>query len=629
MRDFMNVGALPKIYETRKLSESFDFKRGHKFGAEIKVVSDDNTSIMLKLKDGTEIVAKLDVPLKDIIDGFAKFEVSGFENGQLKLKLVKDEVAGQGNKTLNDSLELILNKFGLEPEKKQMLEKMLKFNIPVTKENVELLNTLTDFRDKSMSNPKHIANFIETYIAIKGANISPKQKPIVEQKLNEFFKSFATMSDKDIMTFLENDIDINEKNIKSFENVTKNSNGVFKDIESASDELEKIIKGTPSDAEKVKVSLGSEDTKASNLVSENLNSDKSKLNIGGSPLNNQTENIGEKSNNLNMVQENTIKGEVEKNIDPVNIEIKATTDKIENIKGDINSLIKLDFEVLKNPSAKGIIENLASELKQISKEVPVSEKLIAVLDKVIKNFDGLDKSSSESLKNVFDFARKEIIKVEQDFASLVKEKVGETVSKDVRNSLGNKEFDGLLRDFKEVKIRLNDKQEYMKNAIRNLADKLCNNETTSQMVMSVLKDKIADFKMFNNLSNEYYYLDVPLNMREEEYPCKLIIKDERKDGKKLDGKNIKLAVSVKTVSIGSVDALINVCAKNIKIDLKVNKVNMNLLEKNKDKLHKALEQLEFMPYIFVSEKKEIVESSISDFREFFSDGNTIALDKKV
>ncbi|MGL4763021.1 MAG: hypothetical protein ACRCWG_16485 [Sarcina sp.] len=625
----MNVGALPKIYETRKLSESFDFKRGHKFGAEIKAVSDDNTSITLKLKDGTEIVAKLDVPLKDIIDGFAKFEVSGFENGQLKLKLVKDEVAGQGNKTLNDSLELILNKFGLEPEKKQMLEKMLKFNIPVTKENVELLNTLTDFRDKSMSNPKHIANFIETYIATKGANILPEQKPIVEQKLNEFFKSFATMSDKDIMTFLENDIDINEKNIRSFENVTKNFNGVFKDIESASNELEKMIKGSPSDAEKAKVSLASEDTKVSNLVSENLNSDKSKLNIGGSPLNNQTENIGEKSNNLNMVQENTIKGEVEKNIDPVNIEIKATTDKIENIKGDINSLIKLDFEVLKNPSAKGIIENLASELKQISKEVPVSEKLIAVLDKVIKNFDGLDKSSSESLKNVFDFARKEIIKVEQDFASLVKEKVGETVSKDVRNSLGNKEFDGLLRDFKEVKLGLNDKQEYMKNAIRNLADKLCNNETTSQMVMSVLKDKIADFKMFNNLSNEYYYLDVPLNMRAEEYPCKLIIKDERKDGKKLDGKNIKLAVSVKTVSIGSVDALINVSAKNIKIDLKVNKANMNLLEKNKDKLHKALEQLEFMPYIFVSEKKEIVESSISDFREFFSDGNTIALDKKV
>ena len=40
--------------------------------------------------------------------------------------------------------------------------------------------------------------------------------------------------------------------------------------------------------------------------------------------------------------------------------------------------------------------------------------------------------------------------------------------------------------------------------------------------------------------------------------------------------------------------------------------NMNLIEKNKQNLNKPLELLEFMPYIFVSEKIVIVTYQIID-----------------
>ncbi|MGL4655538.1 MAG: hypothetical protein ACRCWM_06630 [Sarcina sp.] len=623
MRDFMSISSVPKIYEPRKLSEAFDFKKGQRLEGNIKEIIDGKNSVTLKLKDGTEIVAKLDIPLEDIIEGLTKFEVVGFDKGQVKLKVLNEEAQKQQTKTLNDSLELLLNKFGLEIDKKQILEKMLKFNIQMTKENIELLNTLTEFRDKALTNPKDIKGFIDSYIASKGNEVLLEQKQVVESKLNEFFKSFSEMSDNDILAFLENDIEINTTNVKSFLNITKENGGVFNSLRNATEDIQNL----------------EEDANFFSSIKNNgelISTNKEKISRNAILADNDTEVSIEK--NLDGKLENqTFKDALvrEKDItiskmegNKINESLKKIDEQIKSVKTEVKSLVELGSGVLKNEAAKEVLKKLAANLNSISKEIPVSEKLTTVLDKVIKSFDNLDKRSLESLKNIFEFTKKEIVKLEQDFSVIVKEKLGGESSHS--DKLQGKEIDMFLKDFKEVKMGLADKQEQMKEAIRMLADKVAsNNEGASQMVMGVLKDKIADFKMFNDLSNEYYYLDVPLNMKDQEYPCKLVIKDDRKDGKKLDEKNIKLAVSVKTVNIGSVDALIKISDKNIKIELKVLKQNMNLLEKNKDSLHKALEQLSFMPYIFVSEKKEIVESSISDFREFFSDGNTLALDKKV
>ncbi|MGL5574852.1 MAG: hypothetical protein ACRDCW_04765 [Sarcina sp.] len=610
MRDFMSINSIPKIHEPRKLSEAVDFKRGERFEGTIKSVSTDSDSVNLKLKDGTQISAKLEGSLKDVIDGLTKFEVVGFERGQIKIKVVNDDIHKQHLKTLNDSLELLLNKFGLEQDKKQVLEKMLKFNISITKENVEYLNTLTEFRDKAITNSKDIKGFIDSYIASKGNEILLEQKQTVEGKLNEFFKSFSGMSDNDILFFLENDMTLNTENIKAFSSVIKEDSNIFKELKNAIVDVKTLENNINVNSETK--TINEEGLKDSSLTSiKNSNSLMSEEILIRSLNDNNSDNIKE----------------INKNDIDISNNLKKVEEQIKNVKNEFKSLNDLGIDILKNNDSKEVLKSLASNLKEISKEIRVSEKLTTVLDKVIKNFDSLDKSSMDSLKNIFEFAKKECIKLDQDFTVVAKEKLGDNIANADKQI---KELDLFLKDFKEVKMGLTDKQEQMKEAIKILVDKVASsNEGTSQMVMGVLRDKIADFKMFNDLSNEYYYLDVPLNMKDQEYPCKLIIKDDRKDGKKLDEKNIKLVVSVKTVSIGNVDALINLSDKNIKIELKVLKQNMNLLEKNKNTLHKALEQLSFMPYIFVSEKKEIVESSISDFREFFSDGNTLALDKKV
>src|SRR3712207_7039771 len=47
-----------------------------------------------------------------------------------------------------------------------------------------------------------------------------------------------------------------------------------------------------------------------------------------------------------------------------------------------------------------------------------------------------------------------------------------------------------------------------------------------------IRQDMNDFKVFNTLSDQYYYMDIPINVNKDEYECKLVIKDERKKDRK-------------------------------------------------------------------------------------------------
>ena len=61
-------------------------------------------------------------------------------------------------------------------------------------------------------------------------------------------------------------------------------------------------------------------------------------------------------------------------------------------------------------------------------------------------------------------------------------------------------------------------------------------------------------------------MNIPLKVKQDEYECKLIVKDERGKGKKLDSSNIKMIVSVKTLNLGNVDAYIRLQNKNLECE---------------------------------------------------------------
>lgn len=558
MRDFMNVLAVPKINELRKISDSFDFKKGEIFRGKIIDISNDKSTVTIKTVDGFEILASLDGELEELLDELVKFEVINFTNSKLNLKLIKSD--SNFNKHLvQNSLDEILKKLFLSSDKKEILESMLKFNIPLTKEKVEEVNNLIEFRDKSIKSEKFIDNFIDRYLNSRNISSDNIKKEFTTLKLQNFFVKFKELSSDEILTFLENNIEFNENNIDSYNKLFKDDMKLFNSLLEIDKTLYKEVLVENKSIEKI-----NSETSFNNIK---LNEDISKF--------------------INEID-----------IDGLDVDIKNILDK------------------LTVTSSKEEIEGLLNNIKDLfSAKTDLSDidlKVYKFIEKLVSDLD-----TKENL-NIKDY---ENINSKQSFDS--------EVLKSVKSEkVLNDKFAEIFKDFKEIKLSINNRQEQMKDIIKNLSEKLIGESKLTDSIVSILKPYINDFKLFNDMGKEYYYLDIPVKLREDEYPCKLIIKDDRKQGRKIDSKNIKMVVNVKTINLGEIDALIRVNNKDLTVDFKVEKNSIDVLKKNKKKLEIALEQLGYIAYIFVSEKIE--EGDIlTNHREFFNNENTLKLDRKV
>ncbi|WP_297438800.1 hypothetical protein, partial [uncultured Clostridium sp.] len=602
--------------------------------------------------------------------GFVSFEFDGFEDGNLKLKLIhnnQDKATGQKS----DPLEMILKKLSVDISKKPIIEKMMDFNIPLTKENIEMVTMLVDYRDKASENPKLIDSFIEKYLEIKGGN-TEGSKQNTKSELIKFFNNFGKMTDKDIMLFLEGNIDFNSDNINSYKNVFKGGESIYSSIRDIASKIsnESNINGENNINTKVlDVKLGEVEkffneikgisvdktllsNKESDVVSEKgiiNNSEKNleqidkndiqkiqidKTNSQVSENGKSNAEVGQKEKNINISSNTSSSVEVSENIQKLDILVKEN--KVLNIlKDNIDSVLGLKDDILVENKTKDVLKELIEFVKvdKVSGKENFNKDILSAVEKLVGKFEKLDSSHLEIIKNIISKASSEIEKLIQDNHKNIDVSLSDIEKDGSKLELSSKlkdinVIDTLLKDFKNVKVELADKQEVMKDILKDLSDKLMKNDASSNIIMSVLKDKISDFKLFNDFNNNYYYLDVPLSLNDE-YHCKLIVKDDREDKGGLDSSRLKLVVSVATVRHGTIDGMIEIANKNLKLELKCDKKSMKLLEENKENLNKSLEILGFMPYIFVSEKIESIDSNISDYREFFSDGVTVGLDRKV
>lgn len=178
-----------------------------------------------------------------------------------------------------------------------------------------------------------------------------------------------------------------------------------------------------------------------------------------------------------------------------------------------------------------------------------------------------------------------------------------------------------------VKDELREKISFIKNDLMELI-KLSQKETsTFNNVIQNLETKFQEFKMFNTINNNYYFLNVPLDMKDKEYDCKLIIKDERSKGKKLDTENIKIAASVATVNMEKVDAYLTVNKNSATIEIESEATYVKILERFKGKLINDLIDSKYMFNIFIKEKKH--DFSFSNCRSFFEDDDFTTINTRV
>lgn len=549
MPDILNIN---NVYNTntKKISSKLSFDVDQIFAARVIGEGENPEEVILKLIDGWQFKASIEDLKGNLPNGLLNFKVLGFEEGKLVLKFLEGSLVKEQEKEQNSIEDLLLKEnIKLNKEDYGLLEKMIKHDIPLTKDNILKVVNLSNFMDKLKNNSKEADTFIQNYIKGKGIDLQSAKGQEISNVLKGLFNELQTLTEEDLFILLESNIELTEENVKAFKEVFKESN-IYNKINNIDKELNK------SNIDNKQIITEKNISDGDTLVKENI----------------QSKTI---ENGLSNKSENVVKNELISTFKTL-----MATGKEENI-----SLVR-DL-ILEEKDINGILKNFTKE-----------EQEMLGLKAKPENTEATEQSlTGEATKNI------------------------KTKSIEISGSRAQV-------DSSSIKEQINVKTNEIKDIVKNLIDTLKDtNNSSYDKIIGTLKNNINNFKMFNTISNEYYYLDLPLNFKENECDCKIIIKDERGKGKKIDSSNVKIATSIATANMDIVDAYITLKNSNMEINIKTIKQWVNLLDKGKNKLIEDMSSMGYNIFIKVEEKAEIF--NISKCREFFNDNNLNAIDIKA
>ena len=589
-RKINNISAFTygKYIRTQKIGfkGNYDFKQGDTLKGIVVKHDAESNEVTIKLTNGMEIEAEIqgDVELKG---GILKFEVTEFKDNTLFLKLSDnkaDVIQGEASKKITDEIMNFIIKEGLKKEDYNMLKAMVKYNIPLTRENITTVKSVLEFSGKMNNNPQEIKSFINTYLNSRDIVVNSREGLQIAQKLYEFFKAFSKADLQEVLLFLENNIEFTKENLDSFNKLFNSENTMEKVIDAVNEEIGKVIA--------IEEELLSENTVEQSLKQITLKNGDDYTGKG------KGTEVG-KTIMATLVKESSKSHSINDNIVKDIIKNHSITDD------DAKEIIKL----MKNDSNYVMSKETLKEniLKHTGREVVLNDVEAKSLEAII-NKEVIKDKDINFIKSLFN-------NIESKQISVAKE----LESNDIRENIFNIS--------KNLAKNVTEKSEGAKEVIRNIISSLKESNGNSTQILNIMKSSINDLKLFNKINDQYYCLDIPVNFKENEYPCKLIIKDDRKNGKVIDSTNFKVAVSVKTVKLGTVDALLDVKNRNIDIQLKCDKNVMNLFVISKDKLKDIVESSGFSTKIEVVERTEKLQ--LLSCREFFNDNNIAVVDITV
>ncbi|KIL07963.1 hypothetical protein SR42_02610 [Clostridium botulinum] len=627
MPGIWNVNNVYNNSNTRKFSSKLTFEVGEKFSGRV-VSKGDGKDVTIRLSDGWQFIAELDgnTNLDDI--KLVNFQVEDFKDGKLKLKLIPNEQKGE--EVSNEIFKDVIDKEGLSKEDISILEKMIKHNIPLTKDNINKIKGLIQFNENINLSSDNIDDFIQNYLQSKGIDINTPKGEFIKQNLVEFFNNFKNMSSDEILLFLENNMEFSTENIKSFNELFNGNLSIEKLLYKLSQELDNS-QSTLKDIQSKEIITDKE-----NINKENINSEFLKNNNKNSLISKIYDSNDVSKNKVSVVSLlKSIAGDNERILnDYLNDIINS---KSENLTTkEFNRLISLTskFEdsdivnLIKNElSAKGLSDETIKanglESKVIDGKNLLENTLGKILNKEInltneefKRFNDLFKYKLQTSINETDIKLEPGV-VDKSQASQLKSDFNNLYSKNIEN-FSNKD---LIKQ--EMVNKFNEVRDIVKDIINNIDNKAVGYEK----VMEMIKSNIGEFKVFNSISEQYYYLNFQVPVNAEEYPCKLIIKDNRKDGKKIDKTNVKMVVNVKTIHLGDVDGYLALKGNGIDINLKCDNKYVDIISKNKSKLKLGLETLGLITDVSVSLREEPI--NLVTCGKFFNDLSISNIDIKV
>ena len=614
-RKINNISAFTygKYIRTQKIGfkGNYDFKQGDTLKGIVVKHDAESNEVTIKLTNGMEIEAEIqgDVELKG---GILKFEVTEFKDNTLFLKLSDnkaDVIQGEASKKITDEIMNFIIKEGLKKEDYNMLKAMVKYNIPLTRENITTVKSVLEFSGKMNNNPQEIKSFINTYLNSRDIVVNSREGLQIAQKLYEFFKAFSKADLQEVLLFLENNIEFTKENLDSFNKLFNSENTMEKVIDAVNEEIGKAIA--------IEDELLSENTVEQSLKQITLKNGDEYTGKGKGTEVGKTimATLVKESSKSHSINDNIVK-DIIKNHSITDDDAKEI---IKLMKNDSNYV--MSKETLKDDDAKEIIKLMRNDSNYVMSKKTLKENILKHTGREVVLND-VEAKSLEAIINKEVIKDKDINFIKSLFNNIESKQISvakELESNDIRENIFNIS--------KNLAKNVTEKSEGAKEVIRNIISSLKESNGNSTQILNIMKSSINDLKLFNKINDQYYCLDIPVNFKENEYPCKLIIKEDRKNGKVIDSTNFKVAVSVKTVKLGTVDALLDVKNRNIDIQLKCDKNVMNLFVISKDKLKDIVESSGFSTKIEVVERTEKLQ--LLSCREFFNDNNIAVVDITV
>ncbi|MEG0297873.1 MAG: hypothetical protein RR620_14230 [Clostridium sp.] len=628
----------------KKITSKLAFNVGDKFNGKIIKKSDSGAAV-IKLSDGWEFPAEVEGDLSSLKEGMAKFEVQGYKDGKLQLKLVSKDV-GEESKPSDDLLQII-EKDGLDKEDISILKRMLKFNIPLTKENVREVRGLAQFINKINANPKEMDAFIEKYLQSNNISSDSDQGKLIANELKQFFNNLKSLTSEDIMFFLENDLDFDSETITSYNKFLKgNTDNIVEEL--------KVINNNIKDIESSTVSSNKNNLDINSKINNDTTSEKVHINVENKSVqtdsylnsnikivDSELDGIDIKTIDTNINNKSKLEVNEEGNSSTGSLASKAYEKQESGAKVDILSILKT---ISNNPSEEP--SNIGGELKSTFNNILskfgessiTEEQIIDGLKNFIQEGKDISKITKQDVENILSKITNKNIKLSDDDFNSIKTIIDDKLVDKIETSVNKPSVENIKEVIKDITIdkvvtqtlvkeSIMQKGEEAKEVLKNIINNIKYQGDGAEKILDVIKNSMSDIKLMNKVNNEYYYFDSPVRVMDREYPCKLIVKDNRKDGKKIDSKNVKIIVSVKTINIGEVDAFIKVLDKNMFIELKCEEGFVSKISSIKDNLSSVIEKIGYTTNISVDKKEEPV--NIINCRGFFNENNRTNLDIKV
>lgn len=642
-----NINTLSNV-NPKTIRGKLDFDIGQVFVAKISKVDSNGVDVTLKTIDGWEFNATLQYPIDDYPQGLLKFVVTGNIDGKLILSPMQ-ESKKDGN--LSSSInELIKNSnMNLSEEDFNLLLKMAKSEIPLTKENINNIKNLLSFRENLIKDGGEFSNFIEEFINNIDFNKLNIKEVDVNNILKELCSTLVNADEDNLMLLLKNQVDISPENLKSFQGLLLNED--YK-------EIPKLLKSIIVDNINAQADINPK------TIKSKLNFDLGQVflakvanvefNDAGVTL--KTIDGWEFSAALNAPLEEYPKGLV-KFMVMGNEKGKLLLSPMQDIKknGSLNPSID---EILKNNNMSLSEDDSELLLKMVRNEMPLTKDNITTVKNLFDFREKLIKDQSESssfinkfIKNVdlskLNIKPEDVDKILKEFCNTIRNTDEDTLMFLIKNQVDitpeninrfqklfltedhkeiSKLFQSIIKEAKginekpalDINDTLNIKKsiEAIKEAILKLKEDAGETSIKQNMPISFM-ERVQDIKLYNKLSEAYYYLELPLKYKGEDYDCSFIIKDERKRGKKIDSKDVKMVVTINTESLGNVDAYLKIYMNNLTLNLKCCNEAVGTLSKNKKMLEESLRSLGYNTKIDVLLRER--KADIVSCEDFFND----------